>query len=117
MLPKLHRLHQDQEIKSLTKAGQTFFLPQFVIKYQKNQEKISKFAFVVSTKVDKRAVTRNLLKRRMRAAIKDLLPNLSPGFSVLIIAKKQALELDFQAITKQFIFAFTKNKLYANKSK
>lgn len=117
MLPKLHRLHQDQEIKSLTKAGQTFFLPQFIFKYQKNQEKISKFGFVVSTKVDKRAVTRNLLKRRMRAVIKDLLPNLSPGFSVLIIAKKQAIELDFQSLTKQFIFAFTKSRLYVNKSK
>ncbi|KKP91845.1 MAG: Ribonuclease P protein component [Parcubacteria group bacterium GW2011_GWA2_36_10] len=117
MLPKLHRLHQDQEIKSLTRAGQTFFLPQFIFKYQKNQEKISKFAFVVSTKVDKRAVARNLLKRRMRAVVKDLLPNLATGFSVLIIAKKQALELDFQAITKQFIFAFTKSKLYVNRPK
>jgi len=117
MLPKLHRLHQDQEIKSLTKAGQTFFLPQFIFKYQKNTEKISKFAIVVSTKVDKRASVRNLLKRRMRAAVKAILPNINTGFSVLIIAKKQALELDFQAITKQFIFAFTKSKLYVNKSK
>lgn len=117
MLPKLHRLHQDQEIKSLTKAGQTFFLPQFIFKYQKNTEKISKFAFVVSTKVDKRATVRNLLKRRMRAAVKEILPKLNTGFSVLIIAKKQAIELDFATIVKQFIFAFNKSKIYDNKTK
>lgn len=112
MLPRVHRLNKDQEIKDLAKRGRSFFLPEFIIKYDKNKEKISKFGFVVSTKVDKRAVIRNRLTRRLRETIREYLPNISPGYSVLIIAKKQALDLDFPKIKKQIDFALTRIKIY-----
>ena len=110
MLPKEHRLHKDSEIKGLVRAGKTFFLPQFVIKYTANKEEKTKVGFIVSAKVDKRAVIRNKLTRQMREVVKSLLPDIGKGYSVLIIAKKQALELDFESIKKQFIFAFSKIK-------
>lgn len=116
MLPKEHRLHKDTEIKRLVRTGKTFFLPQFIIKYSPNKEDITKVGFIVSAKVDKRAVVRNRLTRQMREILRALLPDFEKGFSVLIIAKKQALELDFEAIEKQFIFAFSKIKIY-NKNK
>lgn len=112
MLPRVNRLNKDQEIKDLGKRGKSFFLPEFIIKYYKNKEAVSKFTFVVSTKVDKRAVIRNRLTRRLRETIRELLPKISPGYSVLIIAKKQALNLEFPQIKKQIIFALTKIKIY-----
>ncbi|MCB9803073.1 ribonuclease P protein component [Candidatus Nomurabacteria bacterium] len=107
MLSKNNRLQKDKEIKSLIEKGQTFFLPQFVIKYQKNKENTPRFAFVISTKVDKRAVVRNRLKRQLREAIREFLPRIT-GFDVLVIVKKSALELDFATISKQMEFALTK---------
>ncbi|PIR06583.1 MAG: ribonuclease P protein component [Candidatus Komeilibacteria bacterium CG11_big_fil_rev_8_21_14_0_20_36_20] len=115
MLPKNHRLNKETEIKKLVKTGRTFLLPQFIIRYQINKEATTKVGFVISTKVDKRASVRNLLKRRLREAVKELFPNLKLGYSVLIIAKKRALELDFQQIKKQLLFAFSQIKIY-NKS-
>ncbi|MBT4349609.1 ribonuclease P protein component [bacterium] len=115
MLPVAYRLHKETEIKSLIRQGQTFFLPEFIIKYQKTKEKPSKIAFVVSTKVDKKAVARNRIKRQMREAIKDLLPDIKDGYSILVIARKKALELDFATITKQFKFALAKIGVYAGK--
>jgi len=112
MLPKENRLHKDKEIKDLAKSGQTFFLPELVIKYKKNKEDKTKIAFIVSSRVDKRAVLRNKLTRRLKEATKDILPNLKSGYSVLIIAKKKALELEFKDIKKQLDFAFDKLKLY-----
>lgn len=112
MLPRVNRLNKDQEIKDLGKHGKSFFLPEFIVKYYKNKEVVSKFTFVVSTKVDKRAVIRNRLTRRLRETIRELLPKISPGYSVLIIAKKQALNLEFPQIKKQIIFALTKIKIY-----
>jgi len=112
MLSKINRLSKDEEIKKIVKSGQTFFLPQFVIKYQNHKESNIKIGFVVSTKVDKRATARNLLKRRMREAMRALLPNMKQNYSVLIIAKKQALSLSFVDIRKQLEFAFSKIKLY-----
>lgn len=116
MLPRQHRLHKDSEIKRLVRVGKTFFLPQFTIKYSQNKEDITKIGFIVSSRVDKRAVVRNKLTRQMREVLRVLLPNLEKGYSLLIIAKKQALELDFATIEKQFIFAFSKIKIY-NKGK
>lgn len=112
MLSKINRLNQDKEIKEVVKKGQTFFLPQFVFKYYKNKENVVKIGFIVSTKVDKRAVVRNRLARQMREATRILLPDLQVGYSILIIAKQQALSLEFADIVKQFTFAFSKIKIY-----
>ena len=115
MLPKENRLHSDKEIKDLVKSGQSFFLPEMVIKYKANQEEITKIGFIVSTKVDKKAVVRNKVARHFREAVREVLPSLKPGYSVLIIAKNKVLELDYITIKKQISFAFDKIKLY-NKS-
>ena len=112
MLPKENRLHTDKEIKDLVKTGQTFFLPETVIKYKVNKEEITKFGFIVSTKVDKKAVVRNKVARHFREVARELLPNIKSGYSVLIIAKKRVLELDFTTIKKQINFAFDKIRLY-----
>lgn len=112
MLAKNNRLHKETEIKSLIQQGQTFFLPQFVIKYRKNTEKESRFTFVVSTKVDKKAIVRNRIKRQLRAAVQELLPQIIPGFDVIIIVKKSALDLEFSEIVKQLQFALSKIRVY-----
>jgi len=112
MLPKANRLHQDKDIKRLAQTGKTFFLPQLIIKYLNNQGDYTRFAFVVSTKVDKRAVVRNKLTRQLRELSKEFLPRIQTGTSVLIIAKKQALDLDFDSLRKQLDFAFSKIRIY-----
>lgn len=115
MLPKENRLHKDKEIKDLAKSGQTFFLPEMVLKFKQNKENITKAGLIISTKVDKKAVVRNRLARQLREALKEALPKLKSGYSVLIIAKKGLLELKFENIKKQLDFAFTKTKLYNEK--
>ena len=115
MLPKENRLHLDKEIKALAKSGQSFFLPEMVIKYKANQEDITKIGFIVSTRVDKKAVVRNKIARQLREVTREMLPQLKTGYSVLIIAKKKILELDFITLKKQINFAFAKCRLY-NKS-
>ena len=112
MLPKENRLHLDKEIKDLVKSGQSFFLPELVIKYKANHEHISKVGFIVSTKVDKKAVVRNKVARQLREVVRELIPELKTGYSVLIIAKKKILELDFTSLKKQISFAFEKTRLY-----
>lgn len=115
MLSKNNRLHKEKEIKSLIHRGQTFFLPEFIIKYQQNQKNSTRFTFVVSTKVDKKAVVRNRLKRQLREVIRGVLPRVSGGFDVLIIAKSSSLGLDFAGLTKQMTFALQKIKLLPSK--
>lgn len=46
----------------------------------------------ISTKVSKRAVVRNRIKRQIAAALHNLLPKLSPGWRLVVIVKPTAVE-------------------------
>lgn len=49
----------------------------------------------VSQKVSKRAVVRNRIKRRIRAAFQHLLPRLLPGWQLVIVVKPSAIECGY----------------------
>jgi len=55
----------------------------------------------ISTKVSKRAVVRNRLKRRIAAALYQLLPKLSPGWRLVVIVQPTAGQLE--CVTQQFL--------------
>jgi len=109
MLPKKNRLHTFREIKSV-QAGKSFFLPEFVVKYRTNKAGDIKFGFVVSTKIDKRATARNLIKRQMRAAVREMMTTVVPGYSILVSARPAAKKLNFHQVKKQLHFALVKIK-------
>ncbi len=52
----------------------------------------SRFAFIVSTKISKKAVERNRVKRKLRETVRQLLDRIDSGFDVLFLAKKNLLE-------------------------
>lgn len=112
MLPKKFRLHADNDIKRLVRGGKTFFLPQLTLKYQINDQKALRLGFVVSTKVDKRAVIRNKVKRRMREALRAELENIKNGNDLLFIAKKSCIDLDLVEMKKQIQFALKTTHLF-----
>jgi len=111
MLAKKNRLYKDKEIKELLKKGQTIFLPEFIIKHKSNKEEV-KVGFIISTKVDKKAVQRNLLKRRLREVMRGLLPRIKSKHSLLIIAKKPAVKLKITEIKSRLMVAFSKKNIY-----
>lgn len=115
MLPKENRINTDKDIKRLIQKGKAFFLAEFTIKYLKNNKDIWRFAFVVSTKVDKAAVTRNLIKRRMRVVAATYCQKETSGYDFVIIARKKAAELDYKELKKQLDFALSKIKISKKK--
>lgn len=115
MLPKEYRINSELDIKRLIQKGKTFFLAEFVIKFQKNDKDFSRFGFVISTKVDKKAVVRNLLKRRLRSIVAENVKNTEINYDFLIIAKKKAVSTDYADLKKQLNFAFSQIRNYNNK--
>ncbi len=55
----------------------------------------------ISTKVSKRAVIRNRLKRQISAALYQLLPQILPGWRLVIVVKPTAAEQ--KCVTQQFL--------------
>ena len=55
----------------------------------------------ISTKVSKRAVVRNRIKRQITAALHNLLPKLSPGWRLVVVVKPTAAES--KCVSPQFL--------------
>ncbi|BAZ67425.1 MAG: ribonuclease P protein component [Pelatocladus maniniholoensis HA4357-MV3] len=60
-----------------------------------------KIGISISTKVSKRAVIRNRLKRQISAALHKMLPQLSPGWRLVVVVKPTAAES--KCVTQQFL--------------
>ncbi len=109
MLPKKHRLSKSAEVKQTTARGRSFFNPYFVVKFLKGSDNIQ-ITVIVSTKVSKKAVTRNLLKRVVRSVVKDYLTKFYPGDYAFII-KPAAVKITTLELRKQLTAAIISNKL------
>ena len=55
----------------------------------------TRFGVSISQKVSKRAVVRNLIKRRIRAALRRLLPRMREGWRVVIVGRPSIVECEF----------------------
>ena len=95
MLPKEHRLRHEKDIKALFAQSKSVFDVFLGIKYKKNKLKQSRFAVVVGTKVSKKAVDRNKIKRRIRSVLSKHLEEFAPGFDVIFLVKKEVLDKTF----------------------
>lgn len=58
----------------------------------------SKIGFIVSTKIFKRAVKRNLAKRRFRSAVRELLSEIPQGYHLLFVLKPETLTADYEVM-------------------
>lgn len=55
----------------------------------------------ISQKVSKLAVIRNRIKRQIRAAVRHMLPRISPGWLVVIVVLQGAQECDYAQILRE----------------
>ena len=65
------------------------------LKVAPNQLEVSRFAFVVSTKVSKKAVVRNKLKRQMREIVHEAVKDMKQGIDVVVMARKESVDMEF----------------------
>ncbi len=68
--------------------------PLFNLKYAKNDLSYSRFAFVVSKKIDTRATARNEIKRKLRSNIEQIFDNIVPGTDFIFYPSSKVLEGD-----------------------
>lgn len=82
--------------------GNLFHSSLFSVKVTKNKEdKEFRVSVVVSKKVAKKAVERNLLKRRFLSVIKNNETYLKQGFLYVFYVKKEAQAVNFNLLEKE----------------
>lgn len=105
MLPSTQRLKKTKDFALMATKGRSIFGPLATLRVRLDskvpKDQPSKIGFIVSTKVFKRAVKRNLAKRRFRSAMRELLPIIPPGYHLLFILKPETLTEDYETIKQE----------------
>ena len=111
MLPKQYRLPLRTELKRIKKEGKLFQGKLFGLLIAHSGEARSRFAFIISTKIHKKAVKRNRAKRLLAAALIEFLPRLESGFDGVFLAKKPLIEANFTQIKQEVSLLLKKTHL------
>lgn len=106
MLKKLLRLPR----KKIQFSG-NFQNPYCTIRISKNDLDYSRFGFVVSKKIDKRAVKRNLIKRAIRCLVEQNINNFTKGLDFLFIVRKTFSDQEKESVLKNISQTLKKENL------
>ena len=71
----------------------------------------SRFSFIISKKINKKAVIRNLYKRRAYAIIQKYKNQLLKSFVCIFFFKKEAINLNFKDLEKEIFYLLKKNNI------
>jgi ribonuclease P protein component len=112
MLKKSNRIGRNKEFDRAFKLGQSFYDKILGIKTVDNGLKLSRLGILVSTKVSKKAVVRNLIKRQIRAIIREKLLNIKEGKDLVIIVFPQIIGKKFEEIHEYIDRGLKRLKLY-----
>ena len=92
----INRIKDSDEFVLTVKKGKTLKAPAYVVHYLKSNRNICRIGLSVSKKIGN-AVTRNRVKRQIRAMCDSLINYADHTFDIVIIAKTEFLNQDFQS--------------------
>lgn len=97
MFKKENRLPKGQNFKN----SRILSTPFFNVRIAQNNSLINRYGFIVSKKIDKRAVIRNKTKRRLRAQIEKIKNQIKNGYDFLFVAKKRLIKEENKELFKE----------------
>jgi ribonuclease P protein component len=130
-LPKAHRLKNRQDFSALFRKGMRCSTPHLTLralrqsaKSESGKQSLSRLPMAatavegndaaialsklpsllgisISQKVSKRAVVRNRIKRQLKAAFRQLLPKVAPGWLLVIVVKPLATQCDYHQFLQE----------------
>lgn len=77
--------------------------------YFRDDDEESRFGFIISTKISKKAVVRNKIKRIMSEVIRKNLDKLKKGYDVVFLIKPSAVRVSKDELEKETYEIITKN--------
>lgn len=108
-LPKANRLKNRREFQTLFREGNRLKSSHLTLRALRLQTPTEtdagaiRIGISISTKVSKRAVIRNRIKRQIRAAFRSLLPQMTPGWNLVVVVQPQAVtsKCDYQQFLQE----------------
>lgn len=106
MLPKQNRLRARQDFSRVYQKGirlnrSALGLRAYRHPVDVREQPPLRVGISISSKVSKRAVVRNRIKRQLRSAFRELLPELESGWDLVIVVYPNALQCDYPEFLQQ----------------
>ena len=113
MLSKTHRLSKKKDFDTIFKnpAVRVCYAKLMGGRALPNQSAQNRFGIIISSKISKKAVERNRLKRQGRQALKELDKEMARGYDLVIIALPKLLNSPYQEIQAELEKIIIKLKL------
>jgi len=110
VLSKQYRFPLSLEFSRIKKEGKLTNGPSFgVLTRERGDQSFSRFGFVVSTRVDKRAVVRHRLKRLLAEVVRLNLAKIKPGIDSVFLVKKTMIGLEFKQVEGEVLQTLGQN--------
>lgn len=94
-----HRLTKRTDFRRVRREGRSYAHPLAILIVAPNDIARTRFGFIAGKRVGN-AVKRNRSKRRLREVIRKHLPQISPGWDVLLIARPSTADAEWQTLTQ-----------------
>ena len=108
MLPRKHRLTKDKDVIRVLRKGRVAITNLINVKALPGAEKASRATVVIGLKVHKRSTKRNLIKRRLRAALQKFLPDFGVVVDLVIIAEPESVGRDQKSLAAALEYCLKK---------
>ena len=95
----LVKIKKRSDFLKIQGGGRKWVSHGLVIQTKPNEDGVQRIGFTVSKKVDKSAVKRNRIKRRLRAVAADVLPvYAAKGHDYILVGRPQTLTRPYEAL-------------------
>src|SRR5690625_1866460 len=108
---KRQRIKKNDEFQYVFKNGKSFANRQFVVYVLKRREC---YPFRIGLSVSKKignAVTRNRVKRLIRATVQQLIDDIPNGYDMIIIARNPTANMNFHAVKSSLTHVLRRAKV------
>jgi len=112
MLSKKYRLKKKKDFERAYKSGRIIKQDFLLFRILENGLENPRIGIVISKKTLSKATARNLIKRRIREAVRHFLPRISENVDIIITAHKEtSKDKDFKEIETLIEQAFLKAEI------
>lgn len=117
MLSSKNRLRKKSDINRVFRQGVRMAGNFIFLRFAKNNLNTNRFTFIISSKISKKAVLRNRIKRQLREVFKNISFKQQPGFDFLVVAKPGIINKKFKEIKEEIngILSSKNNKTISKK--